>query len=264
MRKSDSFSRRAGDFLAGRGFYIVLILCVAVIAASAWAMLRNSSDDFGAQDLPVMAETPSMAQQPPALPTFGGDQNRPPAERPSPNVPEDNEETFFGNNREEEVEAPAEETPPAEAETPAPPPQAPVSLQFVWPVLGEVENYHVVDRLTFNRTMGDFRTHPGIDIRANLGETVLAMADGVVERVFMDDLLGKIVLISHANGMQSLYANLMDTPLVEEGQHVTMGMPIGAVGQTALIKSGIVHHLHFEILVDGVQQDPLEILPARP
>ena len=258
MRKNESFSRKAGDFLAGRGFYIVLILCIAVIGASAWAMLRSSSDDFRTQDLPVMGQTTEFAQQPPQVPTFG-EQNRPPTPLPPPSPTPDDEETFFGRDEDEDE---VEETPPAPAETPSPP-AAPTALQFVWPIIGEVEMHHSVDTLIFDRTMGDWRTHAGIDIRANLGDTVLAMADGVVERVFMDDLLGKVVVISHANGIQSLYANLMETPLVEEGQWVTMGMPIAAVGATALAKSGIVHHLHFEVTVDGAQRDPMEFLPER-
>jgi murein DD-endopeptidase MepM/ murein hydrolase activator NlpD len=126
-----------------------------------------------------------------------------------------------------------------------------------------VEVPHTVDQLLFDRTMGDWRTHAGLGIGADLGETVLAVASGTVERIFHDDLMGTTVVIYHGNGLQSLYANLMEVPVVTEGQWVSMGTPIGAVGTTALAKSGIVHHLHLEIIENGVQVDPLLFLPER-
>jgi len=255
--RTDSFSKRAGDFFAGRGFYIVLILCVAVIGASAWAMLNNGTEDE--VGLPVAGELGEMAQQPPSLPTMG---NQTPT--PAPTEPPADDETFFGRDDEpEETEAPEE--PPAEApeESPTDQPTMEEPLQFVWPVAGQVEVPHSLERLIFDRTMGDWRTHAGIDIAADLGEPVLAIAAGTVERIFHDDLLGTTVVISHGGGLQSLYANLAEVPVVEEGQWVAMGSTIGSVGATALAKSGIIHHLHLEIFEDGARVDPLLFLPER-
>lgn len=264
MKQSNSFSRRAGDFLAGKGFYIVLILCVAVIGASAWAMLRsNAQDQLG---IPVIGEVEDFAQLPPSLPTIATPM---PVPTPSPRPAESNEpaeEIFFTPREEtppEETEAPTEEPVEAPASTPAPPAPAPQQLQFVWPVSGEVEVPHSLDQLIWNRTMGDFRTHAGIDIRAELGETVLAIAQGTVSRIWQDDMLGTALLIDHGDGLHSLYANLSEVPIVEEGQWVSMGTPIGAVGRTALAKSGTVHTLHLEIIDNGQQVDPLNFLPAR-
>ena len=259
MNQKGKFSKRAGDFLAGRGFYIVLILCVAVIGASAWAMLSSTPADHR-QDLTVMGEIEDMAQQPPSVPTLGGADRERPSPTPCPTpTPPPAEETIFGLDEPEETPPPITETPPE----PPPAPPAPAALQFVWPVGGQVEVHHCHDTLVFNRTMGDWRVHLGVDIAADLGETVLASANGTVYRVFQDDLLGTTVIIDHGGGLQSLYANLAEVPLVTEGQEVTMGMPIGAVGTTALAKSGVVHHLHLEFIEDGVRVDPLLFLPAR-
>jgi len=254
MKRKDGASKRAGAFLSGSGFYIVLLLCVGVIGVSAWAMLtRDMGYDTGL-DMPVIAEAPDWAQLPPSVPTFG-EATPMPQETEEPET----EDAIFGRDEEEaEESAPPTEDPP---EAPAYVPPEP--LQFVWPVSGEVEVPHSLDELIFDRTMGDWRTHAGIDIRADLGETVLAITGGVVEQIFHDDLLGMTVIISHGQGIRSLYANLMENPLVEEGQWVSMGTPIGAVGATALAKSGIVHHLHLEIFEDGVRVDPLRFLPDR-
>ncbi|MCL2843239.1 MAG: peptidoglycan DD-metalloendopeptidase family protein [Oscillospiraceae bacterium] len=259
--RSGSFSKRAGDFFAGRGFYIVLILCVAVIGASAWAMLRNDTAD-DTLDLPVVGEIGALAEQhPPNLPTMGA-----PTPTPAPvaTEPPADEDAFFGRHDDEVPEQPEEPEPTGDygkesgrgSATGEP-------LQFIWPVSGYVAVPHAVGHLIFDRTMGDWRTHAGIDITAGLGEPVLAMARGTVERIFKDDLLGTTVILYHGNGLRSLYANLAEVPVVEEGQWVPMGTPLGAVGTTALAKSGTVHHLHLEVLEHGVQVDPLVLLPER-
>jgi len=254
MNRKEGFLKRTGDFLAGRGFYLVLILCVAVIGVSAWAMLGGTAEE---PSLPVLGEIEEdFAQQPPSVPTLG-ETNRP---RPTVTPRPAEQETFFGRDEPEESPAP-EETPPPDPEQPAPAVQEP--LQFVWPVGGRVEVYHSMDQLIFDRTMGDWRTHAGMDIAADLGEQVLAVATGTVEQIFHHDLLGTTIIINHGNGLQSLYANLVETPVVEAGQWVAMGTPIGAVGTTALAKSGVVHHLHLEMIEDGVRVDPLHFLPKR-
>jgi len=256
MKKKDGARKRAGNFLSGSGFYIVLLLCVGVIGVSAWAMLTRDMV-YDGLDMPVLGEAPDwtdwaqLPPPPPNVPTFGG-------ATPAPQETEepDADETFFWRDEEGEPE-------PTEEPTEAPVYVPPEPLQFVWPVAGEVEVFHSLDELIFDRTMGDWRTHAGIDIRADLGETVLAASGGVVERIFRDDLLGMTVLISHGQGVHTLYANLMENTLVEEGQWVSMGTPIGAVGATAIAKSGIVHHLHLEFFEDGVRVDPLRFLPDR-
>ena len=257
MNRKDGFSKRAGEFLAGRGFYIVLILCVAVIGASAWAMLANTVDDRAA--LPVIREVEDLAQLPPSIPTQGGAEQVRPTVTPRP----PDRETGYAPDGQSGEETMAPSPPPPPVETPAQPVIAPEPIQFVWPVGGRVEVPHCLETLVFDRTMGDWRVHVGVDIAAPLGEQVLAVAAGTVERIFHDDLLGTTVVIGHGGGIQSLYANLAEVPVVTEGQWVGMGTPIGAVGATALAKRGVVHHLHLEILENGVSVDPLLFLPAR-
>jgi len=197
-----------------------------------------------------MGEVYHHAQLPPRVPAWNEQ-----TPRPTPPPLAAPEEVFFSRDAE-----PSEPTPPPE-ETPPPPDPAPV--QFVWPVYGRVETSHSAEHLIFDQTMGDWRTHVGIDIAAELGEPVLAIAAGTIERVFHDDLLGTTVVINHGGGLQSLYANLMEVPTVEEGQWVAMGTPIGAVGATAIAKAGLVHHVHLEVIEHGVQVDPLRFLPPR-
>ena len=80
------------------------------------------------------------------------------------------------------------------------------------------------DELVFSRTMLDWRIHPGLDIRADVGTPFKAAADGVVTKVYNDDMMGFTVIILHPDGFETIYSNLQTGQLVEENQEVKLGM----------------------------------------
>jgi len=91
---------------------------------------------------------------------------------------------------------------------------------------------------------GKWRMHRGVDIAAPHGTRVLAAADGRVERVASDSLLGRFVVIDHgARSYQSLYAHLSAVH-VDVGERVSIGSTIGRVGSTG---QSTGPHLHFEL-----------------
>ena len=141
------------------------------------------------------------------------------------------------------------------------PSAAPAPLVFTWPVKGTVAAGFAVETLAYNETMGDWRTHSGLDITADLGAKVLSTANGVVSHIYQDDMMGTVVEIDHGEGLVSQYANLAETPTVSVGDAVTTGAVIGSVGQTAASESGQAAHLHFAMYQDGVPVDPTGYLP---
>ena len=113
----------------------------------------------------------------------------------------------------------------------------------------------------YDTTMGDWRTHDGVDIAAALGTHVMAGADGTVTDVYDDPLYGTTVVISHGGGYETVYSNLAATPTVEIGDKVSAGDTIGAVGTTAICEAGEVYHLHFAMSCDGASLDPRNTSP---
>lgn len=101
------------------------------------------------------------------------------------------------------------------------------------PLRGEVLTAFSMEELVYNRTLGDWRTHNGVDIAAKAGTTVLAACAGAVQTVTEDPLLGTTVVLEHDGGYQTTYANLQADPGVEVGEAVSAGQIIGAVGTTA-------------------------------
>lgn len=260
MKDKKAFSRRVGDFLAGKGFYIVLFVCVAVIGVSAWILLFTDDTDEGAD---VVSISPSDYSQEMIIPSdyyeeaiVSPDTEDSSLDADVPDVQDDTEETDVELTEENDAEdAALTEEAAEDAMT--------EELIFVWPLVGDVEVMYSVDELIYNKTMGDWRTHDGIDIAGQMGSKVMAVADGTVLAVGTDDLLGTTVTIDHGSGLKSIYANLAGTPVVKEGDKVAMGAVIGSVGDTAIGETNEVAHLHFAMTLNDEPADPAEYLPER-
>lgn len=96
------------------------------------------------------------------------------------------------------------------------------------------------------------KKHNGIDLAVPEGATIRAISSGVV--VFADKYkgYGNLIVIKHSNGFTSHYGHCSKIR-VRTGQRVNIGEVIGAVGSTGL---STAPHLHFEIRINGVPQDP--------
>ena len=90
---------------------------------------------------------------------------------------------------------------------------------------------------------GNVAFHSGVDLSAERGMSVLAAGDGVVAFIGQQGAYGNLIVINHADGLQTRYAQL-DRIEVEIGQRVQRGDRIGTVGSTGL---ATVPHLHFEV-----------------
>ena len=243
--------KKLEGFFTGKGFYIVLFLCAAVIGVSAWMMatgnetmendpVRNNSvnlDDKRVETVIVPAQ--SGTAETGAL---------------EADAPEVNTEGLAENAEVQDSEAVAavEEQPVVEAAAPI----------YVWPVAGQVERAHSSDTLSYDQTLRDWRTHEGIDIIAELGAPVVAAHSGSVESIVQDSLYGTVVTVSHGDGTRTIYANLAENPSVTVGDWIDCGTTIGSVGSTALCEISQTSHLHFAITVNGTAADPMDYLPV--
>jgi len=118
------------------------------------------------------------------------------------------------------------------------------SGELAWPVQGTITS-------KFGPRWGTY--HRGVDIGAPTGTPVLAADSGMVVFAGWNGGYGNLVKIAHGSNMQTWYAHLSDFA-VSTGQEVKKGDVIGYVGNTG-ISTG--PHLHFEVHIDGVANDPL-------
>jgi len=110
------------------------------------------------------------------------------------------------------------------------------------------------------KTDGSYRTNLGIDIQAKIGEPVIAVMAGTVKEVGNDvnNRKGKMVIIDHGNGFITKYSNLEENILVKVNDKVTQKQKIGSVGNTSLnsYKEDYGSHLHFEVVQSNKNVDP--------
>lgn len=96
------------------------------------------------------------------------------------------------------------------------------------------------------------RTHTGIDIGTSTGTPIKAAASGTVTFSGWKGSLGKLVVVSHGNGIQTYYGHCSSL-LVSSGQTISAGQVIAKVGSTGRSTGS---HLHFEIRVNGSAINP--------
>ena len=101
--------------------------------------------------------------------------------------------------------------------------------------------------------------HTGLDFPAEPGTTILAAAGGVVRSTDFHPAYGNLLEIDHGNGLSTRYAHTSKI-LVKAGDLVRRGQRVAEVGTTGRSTGP---HLHFEVLVEGVQQDPAKFLAGK-
>lgn len=267
MEDKKGFSDTLNAFFAGKGFYIVLLLCAGLIATSIWLMASGSRADVEAasgRETGMTHPADTAEEETGDVPAMSGGETKYPRREITIPVME----TEDAPVSEIVPEAPEVNTQPAPeqestetiAEEPAP---AAETGYFIWPVNGPVERGYCVDALCYDRTMSDWRVHGGMDLGAPEGAQVLSVNNGTVSAVYQDEMLGTVVEVEHADGLVSVYANLQPSPSVRVGESVSTGDVLGAVGATARGESGEVSHLHFAMRKDGAAADPADWLPER-
>lgn len=219
-------------------FYLVLFLCLTAFGISGYLMKQATEsvaenvivNDWG-EGYPVDYTPPEIEQ--PIV-----------AETPTVEVPDEGGATAG-------ADAPAVIT--------SGEPEISVNV-FAASVPGEVTCVFSMDELVESKTFGDWRTHSGVDLAAELGETVCVIADGTVSAIIEDPMMGQTVVVSHANGYASSYSNLDAQVLCAVGDSLKLGDVIGTVGNTAVAELLEPSHLHLELTLDNEQIDPMSVL----
>jgi len=100
--------------------------------------------------------------------------------------------------------------------------------------------------------------HTGLDFQAGFGTSILAAAGGIVVTQEFHPAYGNMIEIDHGNDLITRYAHASKT-LVKRGDLIKRGQKIAEVGTTGRSTGA---HLHFEVLVQGIPQDPQKFLAA--
>lgn len=239
--------RQAASIFGGMGFYIALLVCaIAAGVVGYYALVNNEAEvqEDPVQTVDRQEENDAVAVDVPE------DEPAKPVISDEPVVVESLQPEEISQEPAEEASAPVTKNEAASSGT----------METVNPVMGDTVSVFSVDILTYDETLGDWRTHDGMDIQATAGTAVAAAAAGTVLSVTEDGLLGTMVVIDHHNGYTTTYASLQPETEVLAGDEVSAGTVIGTVGNTSLSEAGLGAHLHFAVSKDGVPVNPEDFL----
>lgn len=264
------------EFLEKKGFYVVLLLCIAVVAGTAiYVTMRNAAPenpDYEARNLtdeyegdPASEDVALNAAE--KLNTQGSEGDLATAAgqsdigNPASVNNTDGSSAAKPDKDKEKTTDPKESDKPEKTSTPKAKTIPEKQQSFTMPVDGAVTLEYAMDKLVYSKTLEEWRAHSGIDIASDRGTPVKAVADGVVCDIRNDLYYGITVVIDHGNDLKSLYRNLAADDIVAVNQKIKQGETIGSVGNTAMDESSEQPHLHFEVLVKDVSTDPVAYLP---
>lgn len=217
-------------FLAGKGFYAALALCLLVIGGVAFAAFSDSIGLLNKEDEP----TEPTKEQGVAEPLTGVRDNR-------------TSVTAATTTTAATTAVTAAKTEKTAAE----------KALFVLPGSNEVVKGFSDKTPVYSVTMGDWRCHSGADFGGNEGMTVKAIADGTVRAVTEDAAMGETVVLDHGNGVQSRYCGV--TASVKVGAAVKAADALGTLSGVPS-ESADGCHLHLEITVNGSYADPVKTI----
>jgi len=128
------------------------------------------------------------------------------------------------------------------------------------PLSGETIKEFSIDELVYFEAIGEWRTHNGVDIKPKETLLIESAFEGTVEKVNISEITGTEIIIDHGNNIKTLYSNLSSAK-VKAGDVVEKGQVIGNIGKVDSIESADGPHLHFELMVDGKNVNPLDYIP---
>ncbi len=275
--------KRVLDFFDKKGFYIVLTLCIAIVGVTtALITARNmSSRDYNQDDIITdemasnistddessisIASVPSADDKTPKTSTEAPKAivKATPAKMDS-KVTGEPKKTGTGKETKKTTEPSKNDV--STKKSSAGTEQGGTgnaSKSFAMPVFGEISFEYAQDKLVYSKTLDEWRSHSGVDIKAARGTPVKVVADGVVTEIKNDPRLGVTIIVDHFNGLKTVYANLANGDMVTPNQKVKQGEVIGSVGNTAVFESAEPAHLHFEVLKNNKNVNPSDYLPNK-
>lgn len=258
---SDLHYKRTKKKSSGKGFYVALGICLIAVGVAAWTTYDNVvqytevPEDYQETSSAIQTENSVSGVKMESEDESSKDETSSKTEgtthdvdlvvsaAPSSSEPED--ETEEGNLASEEeaglvFNVPEEQT-------------------FVFPAGNTILKPYSGDELVYSETMKDWRVHNGIDLAANIGDTVHSVGNGTVKEIYTDEMYGNVIVISYGN-VDVYYCGLGSTALVEAGENVIAGQDIGSVN-TIPCESIEAPHLHLEMKKDGILIDPSTLLP---
>ena len=236
---------RFRSFMRDKGFYIALLACILAAAVSSFWAIRSMMRRLSGENTPQQGIQEEIPWQAPQVQAEQKAHNVP--VRPTPSaVPQ------------QPSSRPSGQPEPRPQPAALPEPAGPAAASFVQPVSGQITAGYSGDELVYSTTLGDWRTHNGVDLACAADASVKACRAGRVTAVYDSGNWGKVVEVD-SDGVLYRYSGLASDVEVKAEDTVTAGQKLGVIGEVPC-EGAEGPHLHFEVLRGGVYQNPMDYL----
>jgi murein DD-endopeptidase MepM/ murein hydrolase activator NlpD len=217
-------SNKLTNFLKKEGFYVVLFVCLCIVATVAAVTIKNNRDIKNAQ-----LQQSKLAQQ-----------------------SKDNSAVNYQDALQVKENSKSGEGAAATQKV-----STTTEIKFVKPVEGTIARAYSENPVYWESTRS-YRANLGYEIKAQLGKPVVAVMDGKVEKIETASAEGVKIVINHQNGLKTVYSNLDSKVKVTQGQVVKQGTQLGVIGKTSLNSAyeSYGDHLHFAVIKGNDFVDP--------
>lgn len=230
---------RIVSFFKGKGFYLALTLCILAAAGSSFWAIRNVMQHVG-QNTTSQVEQGGTQQW--DLPDVKVEEKVNDVPKPSAQPSQSSRSQSGAGAQQGEAGGSGE---PAAVDAPS----------FVKPVAGQIVQGFSGEELVYNETLGDWRTHNGVDISCASDAAVKSAVAGKVVNVYEDGLWGQVVEVDAGEVVWRYTGIDKSTLKVDTGDTLEAGQLIGKIGET-MAETGAETHLHVEVLKGGNYVDP--------
>lgn len=213
-------SKKLSKFIKKEGFYVVLFVCLCIVATVAAVTIKNNKDIKTAQ-----MEQNKLAE---------ANKDKSTVNYQDALQVKDNSQTAST----QKVNASTE-------------------IKLIKPVEGTMARTYSENPVYWESTKS-YRANLGYEIKTTLGKPVVAVMDGKVESIDTTSAEGVKIVVNHENGIKTVYSNLDAKVKVTQGQAVKQGTELGIVGKTSLNSAyeSYGDHLHFAVIKGNDYVDP--------
>ncbi len=258
--------------LLGKGMYVALAVCLAAAGTAAWVTINNSLSTDPFEPSPQVEQPQENIKEP--LTSLEVPEKAPeeapeitaPVEQKQPNISRDSssENIPSGKPSPSSSSSSLSKEPSASVSVSelSPPVEKSQTFSFTLPLNTSVLAPFSGDKLVENITLKEWRTHNGVDLKAEEGAMVKAACDGKVSAISLDPLWGTTVeVLCHQNGKDYLlsYCGLSEELPIKLNDSISMGDNLGTVASIPC-EAAIGSHLHFTVQENNEYIDPLSLL----
>lgn len=248
MSESKNAKEKFVKFISGKGFYAVLAVCLIGAGTAAWVAVDRTINSIEENNSQIIENNSQSSREEPNWDISETEETK---KNKTDIEVKENKTQSSAQTKQEKSETKTENN-----NNEATKPLRPKALTFVMPIEGEVLYNFSDGKLIKDVTLNEWKTHNGVDIKAQVNSAVVAVATGKIEKITVDKVWGNVIEISHSDGTTAVYAGVVPMENLKVGDMVRQKQQIGKIEKIPC-EIAVEPHIHFAMKKEGKWINPL-------